>query len=101
MKIRAKKPKVYISGPMTGYDNENKPAFFEAEEKLKEKYTVVNPARNQEGLEYAEYIKIDVKNILKCDALYLLPGWQYSTGARLEHELAVVLKLDIFYPQGG
>ena len=40
------KNKIYIAGPMTGYENYNYPKFFKIENILKEKgWIVVNPAR--------------------------------------------------------
>ncbi|EEC7734784.1 DUF4406 domain-containing protein, partial [Escherichia coli] len=43
--------RVYIAGPMTGYENFNREAFHKVEEELKrEGHTVLNPAVLPDGL---------------------------------------------------
>lgn len=94
---------VYISGPMTGYVDFNRPAFFAAEEHLaRQGWVVVNPARaDLEGIEdvsdwtHAQYLKRDLKMLLDCDAIYLLPGWRYSKGANIEHQTALACGIQI------
>jgi hypothetical protein len=82
-----KKMKVYIAGAIT--DNPNyKEQFNKAEEKLKEAgYEVINPAKNQ-GYTYREYINAGLFQLMSCDAIYLLKGYEHSTGATLEHNYA-------------
>lgn len=94
---------VYVSGPMTGYVDFNRPAFFAAEEHLASQgWVVVNPARvDLEGIEdvsdwtHAQYLKRDLKMLLDCDAIYLLPGWKYSKGANIEHQTALACGIQI------
>lgn len=40
---------------------------------------------------------INQKELEKCDAVYMLKGWQDSEGATKEHELAKKLKKEIIY----
>lgn len=80
------KLKIYISGPMTGLPNYNREAFNAAAEELKDKYHVINPAVLPDGLEYDDYIDIAKILIKRCDAIYLLPGWQGSKGANIEYD---------------
>ncbi len=90
--------KVYISGPMTGKENCNFPAFFEAEETLKEKgFIPVNPARSPEGLEYRDYMDIALAMVRCCYALLLLPGWEESKGAVAEKAYAESLNMEILF----
>lgn len=88
---------VYISGPMTGIDNFNYPAFFDAENKLAlAGHNPINPARLPAGLTYREYLDTDLEIIaIMADAIIQLPGWQQSKGAVEEYKLAVKLNLEI------
>lgn len=96
---------VYISGPMTGYDDWNKAAFHAAEVALNRvsgdggagdglfpALTVLNPARNFGGrtdLPREKYLAKAIRQVLKADALVLLPDWSKSPGAVLEAGIAL------------
>ena len=77
---------VYISGPMTGYRLFNYPLFFAVEGLLKKFFscTVLNPARQEDGLEYETYMKLAMEDVRSCDCIILLPGWLSSRGAARE-----------------
>lgn len=90
--------KTYISGPMTGIPGYNYPAFMAAAADLRAKgRTVVNPAEN--GLPptatWHEHMRADIKELVDCDTIYLLPGWRNSKGARLEVRIAIGLGMKI------
>ena len=81
--------RVYIAGPMTGYENFNREAFHKAEEELKrEGHTVLNPAVLPDGLTQPHYMDICMAMIRCVDAIYMLKGWQRSAGAKAELALA-------------
>jgi hypothetical protein len=117
--------KIYIAGPMRGYPKFNFPAFHDMERWLQAKgYETFNPARSdqikygkdfgvnnatgseaeaasQQGFSLREALSRDAKWITEeADALYMLNGWEKSTGAKAEWTLGVALGLQIFY-QGG
>lgn len=87
--------KVYISGRVSGLPLEKALDEFAKEEaKLKAAgYEVVNPVRLAheelgEGLNWESYMAFDIDLLLKCDAIYMMQGWQTSAGARLEKAIA-------------
>lgn len=82
---------IYISGPMTGLPEFNKPAFFAAEEALQAMgFVVVNPARNglPDTAEWHQHMRADIKMLMDCTAVAMLDGWWLSRGARLEQDIA-------------
>lgn len=93
------RPVAYIAGPMTGVSEFNHPAFHAAARDLRIRgYVVLNPAEvygGDVGLEREKYIRIALANLMLSDAIFLLPGWKKSAGARLEQSVAWELKLDI------
>ncbi|MDR5887525.1 DUF4406 domain-containing protein [Vreelandella janggokensis] len=84
--------RIYISGPMTGLPGLNFGAFHLTAHQLRALgYEVVNPAEKQsetEELSWEEYLRQDLRQMLTCDTIALLPGWQASKGAHLELHVA-------------
>jgi len=83
--------KVFISGPMTGIDDYNRPLFNEAEKKLREMgYDVFNPAWMQFGDEWDknDIMAIDLMALSRCEAICHLTLWTFSKGAILENHVA-------------
>ena len=91
--------RIYISGPMTGHEDHNFPAFHAAAERFRKAgWEVANPAENFGGrtdLPRETYLRADVILLAQCDAIALLPGWQDSRGARLECLLARELGIEV------
>lgn len=93
----------YLSGPMSGIPDYNFPAFTEACRRLRGRgLTIISPHEQAgEGdptKPYEQYLREDVRLMAEhCDALILLPGWPSSTGARMELQLALTLKMPIWF----
>ena len=91
--------RVYISGPMTGRPNLNRPAFYAAATALHAAgHIPVNPAEVCAQLgatEWTDCMRADIKALCDCDAIALLPGWEMSQGAQLELHIAHRLGLAI------
>lgn len=92
--------RVYLAGPMRGIEEYNFPAFHSAAADLRERgYTVWSPAERdeeQDGFDpktdeakpMLHYMRHDLPAVLDADLVVVLPGWQNSTGARLEVHVA-------------
>jgi hypothetical protein len=88
---------------MTGVKDLNFPAFHAEAARLRERgHEVVNPAEinPDHAMPWALCMRRDIAELVKCDAIRLLPGWETSKGAVLEHHIAERLELLIFYPDG-
>ncbi len=48
--------------------------------------------------EWGCYLRADIAGMLACDAIYLLPGWERSHGARLELTVASAVGLRVLLP---
>lgn len=91
---------IYISGPMTGIPDENRPAFNEVAQALRAAgHDVFNPAEN--GLPatatWAQHMRADIAALMDCDSILLLAGWQYSKGATLELVIALDLGMTVHH----
>ena len=79
--------KLYLSGPMTGFPDYNRPAFAAATALLRDAgYNVVNPGEHDlgSGASWQAYLKRDLKMMLDCAAIAYLDNWADSHGAVLE-----------------
>ncbi len=87
--------KIYIAGKITGNEN-YKDHFKQAELKLKsEGHQVINPTWKPLGLTYKQYIDLGLMELMQCEAVYLLRGWEKSNGASLEAQYAITAELKV------
>lgn len=88
--------KVYLSGPMTGIQDFNYPAFNTAAAQLRAAgFHVENPAENPEPecKSWQGFMRLAVAQLATCDRVVTLPGWQASRGAKVEVDLALMLEI--------
>lgn len=97
--------KLYISGPMTGIDAYNEPAFREAaaglqahgyEYVLPHDLDVEHPVTTW-GSALGRDVQI-IADDATIDGILLLPGWEKSDGARIEVLTAYLRKKIVAYP---
>lgn len=106
--------RLYVAGPMRGYEQYNFPAFHEATAQLREAgYEVVSPAEMDLELgfdpnstaefteaDYAAAMRRDIETLLTVDGVALLHGWRKSKGANVEHDVARALGLTAMLTEG-
>lgn len=95
----SKVTKLFISGPMTGYPDDNKAAFAEAADQLRARgYTVHSAHEVEDGDDWgwADYMRANLPALLKAEGLALLSGWEEGKGACVEVEIAKKLEMHIF-----
>lgn len=69
--------KIYISGPMSGLAEFNRPAFmFTAARLTGCGHVALNPAVLPDGLTQAQYMDICLAMLRCAHAIYLLDGWE-------------------------
>lgn len=95
--------RIYVAGPMTGYTDLNFPAFHAAAAELRAQgHHVENPAEinADPNAQWLDCMRMDIARLVTCDAVYLLPGWEKSRGAKVEHGLAVGLGFRVIHAEG-
>lgn len=93
---------IYISGPMSNMPQLNFPAFNRAAAMLRAKgYTVINPAeldaQDVGPLTWEGYMRRDIRALMDCTHVAMLPGWEKSRGAKLEKHIAEALGMRVIF----
>jgi hypothetical protein len=61
-------------------------------------YNVVKPAAvTDDNKPWDDCVRSDIKKMLECDEVHLLPDWQDSRGAQLERDIALRLGMHVVY----
>ncbi len=101
---------LYVSGPMTGYDEFNRPAFNKAREHLQEMgFSVIVPGDDEEytirerlawkveDTSRRAYMFRDFLHILTANAVAVLDGWTHSKGSRAEVMVAQEIGIPVVW----
>ena len=90
--------RIYIAGPMTGMPDFNYPAFNAAAAALRaDGHHVENPAENPVPAcgSWLGYMRLALAQLVTCDEVHALFGWEGSRGARIELRLAEDLGIPV------
>lgn len=96
--------RIYLSGAITGTKDHEK-RFQQAEEEVRKQFPeaeIINMAsvtrplnRTAKSLEHKDYMAMSFLLLGKCDAIYMIPGWEQSRGANQEYGYAVAKGMKI------
>lgn len=101
--------KIYITGPITGMEDFNRPAFGKATEMFRRLGKFVTNPHEIVPLEliekhiqepkklWTEAMKICLRAITTQDAVFVLDGWNSSRGSVVEIFLAQTLSIPVYY----
>lgn len=93
--------KVYLSGKITGLpEAQARAQFRKAQLKILQiGFEVVNPLTLDHSINdtWESYMRTDISAMMQCDAIYMLPGWEQSRGAKLEYNLAKELNFHFIF----
>lgn len=77
--------RLYLSGPMSGIAQDNRPEFCRWARMLRDDgFEVVNPAELPHGWTWEAYMAHAQKEVITCHGIALLPGYLSSKGACME-----------------
>lgn len=99
------KPRIYISGPISGHDKEEcKARFKKAQQQLETMgWEVFNPMEN--GLSFDadthRHMHRDLAELTNesrpFSAIYMMKKWTHSAGCKLEFDTATAIGLDVYF----
>ena len=92
--------KIYLSGPMTGIKDLNRPLFNREAAKLRRAgYVVINPPELDDfepEPTWETCLRRDLRILVdQCDRVATLPNWKKSRGANLEIHVARALSMPV------
>ena len=97
--------KIYISGPISGYNlEERRNSFKIVQEHLKaQDYETVNPMENGLPAEATihDHMKRDIELLLTCDMIYMMRHWTHSKGCKVEFDVATAIGLPVLFEESG
>lgn len=96
---------IYISGPITGKTRpELISSFGVMADRIRDAgHNPIDPTDTSHwGLGWKTYMQIAIEILTsgEIDAVYMLRGWEDSTGASLEHKWAKRLSIPVYYQEG-
>ena len=92
------KKRIYISLPIDL--DERKETALAMEVKLRGRgYDVFNPFNNglPDKASTYEHMKADIKELLDCDVIMFMYGWNRSAGCKCELDVATAIGLDVWF----
>lgn len=103
--MRKKKKRVYISGPISGHDlNERREEFASLKNLLIiMDYEPVNPMENGLPADATthQHMRRDIELLMTCDMIYMMKGWTHSKGCMVELEVATSIGMPVLFEEAS
>lgn len=103
------KKRIYLSGPISGRDINERRKEFKARQETLERlgHVVFNPLEN--GLPAdsitQRHMHRDLSKLTSetepFDEVYMMRGWLHSAGCKLEFDVATAIGLDVYFEESG
>ena len=89
----------YIAGTINGLQNDkvNNKYNVITNQLSNMGYQVVSPRVGDDSKTWEIAVHHDIRKMLDCDEVHLLPDWQKSRGAQLERDIALRMGLPVVY----
>lgn len=91
---------IYLSGPMSGFDDLNKPAFDHVKQFVAHQFPearVISPPDLPDEGSWETCLRRDLHHVADAHALVMLKHWLTSKGARLEFDVAERVGIPAFW----
>ena len=99
------KKRIYISGPISGHDIQERRAEFQRVEYqlIYQGFEPVNPMCNglPEEATTREHMKRDIELLLTCDYIYMMRRWTHSKGCKVEFDVATAIGLPVLFEEAS
>lgn len=103
MNKEEKKRRIYISGPISGHDlDERRKAFKRAQKRIEDLgYIAVNPMENglPDEATTHEHMRRDIELLMTCDYIYMMRRWTHSKGCKVEFDVATSIGMEIIFQE--
>ena len=104
-----RKERIYLSGPISGHDNEERRAAFKEKQLFYEElgYEVFNPMENglpQDSTTH-KHMRRDLSTLTSeenpIDYICMMRGWLHSAGCKIEFDAATACGITVIFEEAG
>lgn len=103
MKAKDNSMLIYLSGPISGHDLNERKAIFDVLQQTIEAlgHQVINPMRNglPANANTHQHMRRDIQSLLFCDAIFMMEGWLHSKGCKLEFDVATAIGIPVYFEE--
>lgn len=96
-----RKRRIYISGPIYGYDIWERKATFKAARQAFEAkgFEAISPMEKDlaDDAPYTQHMRMDIPLLATCDIIYFLDGWRRSSGCLSELVNAAIFGIKFIF----